>query len=203
MKSWLLCFLASLLAFSFMFATVTAAELQTTICYEEDKYAVGLSSSGVFKEEPDGKWKCCANTTIYNLSEENITVMWIHFKAINITFIDESFEELNIPPKNDTYDEILRPMKNFVMHWNITGFNKKPKIICVRVTMCLSEVEEPFISIEFIAEFPSALILPLFIVVSLIVVTTSKRKRVLCLGRTPDALAPNLKDVTRYIRARC
>jgi len=126
----------------------------------------------VFKYDEDGRWRCYANITIQNLSEENITLSWVCVSLINITFVDETSEELSdLAGYNFTVNLKLKPGNKFILHMTATefGFDKEPKIIWIRLESSYLEATKSVTMIlPIIPEFSSILILLLFMMATLL-----------------------------------
>jgi hypothetical protein len=137
---------------------------------------VKVDVNGVFRKDGDGKWRCYANITIVNNSYRNVTLRWIYLKAINITYIDETFEELDISG-NQTLNFVIQPEHEFSLSWSITeyGFTKEPKILWVLLQTPILEAYGTITLTTVIPEFPSMLILLLFMIAAL-AATVYKRK---------------------------
>jgi len=141
---------------------------------------INVDINGIFRYDDDGKWRCYANITIKNNSYRNVTIRWVYLNAINITYTDETFEELNIP-RNETLNYVIQPEQELSVNWNITafGFTKEPKILWVLFKTPISEAYGTITLTTVILEFPSFLILPLFMIATLLAVIVYRRKRVL------------------------
>jgi hypothetical protein len=133
--------------------------------------------NGSFKKDDDGKWRCYANLTIRNHSHKNVTIYWVYLNAINITYVDETFEELNIPG-NETTNFVIQPEQEFSMNWTLTayGFTKEPKTLWVLFKTPILEAYETITLTAIIPQFPSFLVLPLFMIATLLVVACMQQK---------------------------
>jgi hypothetical protein len=133
--------------------------------------------TGYFRLDIDSKWRCYGNATITNDYEENITIRWIHINAINVTYIDDTHEEIGVS-ENRTINQILLPGNSLTTSWILTayGFDKEPKIMCVEFKSSVAEFQNQIMSVAMIPEFPLFLILPLFIMVTLLSVLIYRRK---------------------------
>lgn len=135
--------------------------------------------SGIFFLDDDGKWRCNATITLTNVSEDNITIVWFYFDAINVTFIDGTHAELLDIPTNETVNLKLEPGKALEIHVTdlpLVGFDKRPEVIYGYIELALLEAELLLGYTVTIPEFTSFLILPLFIIVTLLTVIIHRRK---------------------------
>ncbi len=141
---------------------------------------VNVDINGIFRYDDDGKWRCYANITIKNNSYRNITIRWIYLNAINITYIDGDFEELDISG-NVTLNHVIQPEQEFSVMYTITefGFTKEPKILWVLFKTPILEAYRTIILTTVIPEFPSFLILPLFLIATLLAIIVYRRKTIL------------------------
>jgi len=137
-------------------------------------------SYGTFSLDADGKWRCNAVIRINNTSEGNITLMWAYFDVINITYIDETSERMDFRISNFTFeDQILKPggICEMDVWFTKAGFKKEPKIIWCQLASHYLEHEFSVISIfSIVPEFPSILILPLFMIATLLAVIVYRKK---------------------------
>lgn len=144
--------------------------------------AIDASIPAVFRYDGDGKWRCYANITIQNISEENITLMWVSFNLINITFVDETSEDLSdLAGYNFTDHLTLKPRDKFFLDAKITefGFYKEPRIIWIRLGSSFLEATSPLIAVlPIVPEFPSFLILSLLMIATLLAVIAINKKMV-------------------------
>jgi len=150
---------------------LTEPHPETPIMLEE----VNVGINGVFRRDGDGKWRCYANITIRNNSYRNVTISWIFLNAINITYTDETFEELNISG-NETLNHVIQPEQELSLEWTITeyGFTKEPKILWVLFKTPISEAYGTITLTTVIPEFPSAMVLTLFIILTSLAVALIK-----------------------------
>jgi len=132
---------------------------------------------GIFRKDDDDKWRCYVNTTIRNRCHKNVTILWIYLHAINITYVDETFEELNILG-NETINGVIQPEQELSKSWKLTafGFSKEPKFLWVLFKAPILEAYGAITQTTVIPEFPSFLILPLFMIATLLAVTVYRRK---------------------------
>jgi len=132
--------------------------------------------SGVFKYDTDGKWRCGLNVTIINDQDEPIDIRWIHLNVTAVTFVDDTYKELN-SPINDTRVFAMPAESNRTISYNLTeaGFDKEPKELHVD---CLVSTNRGLLLWyqQIISEFPSLIILPLFMTAALIAAIMYKRK---------------------------
>jgi len=168
-----LLFLAMLLWLAFLFPTIGLAADVT----------VDISTSAVFKRDEDTMWRCYANITIQNSYDENITLMWASVLYINTTFVDETSEQLTgLAGHNITLDPpiMLKPEDKCILGIVATdsGFDREPKIIWIYLTSSFFEALNPLaVVFPLVPEFPSLLILPLSIMVTLLAVIICKKTK--------------------------
>jgi len=138
---------------------------------------VRVDVDGFFRKDVDDKWRCHANITIENNCLTNITISWVYLNAIKITYTDDTFEELDIEG-NETLDLLIQPQMKLSINWTITtfGFTKEPKNIWVLVKTPISEAYGTITLTKVIPEFPSLIILTLFMTATLLTVIVYKRK---------------------------
>ena len=161
-----------------LIATITFLVMTVLISQTVSSQSIeSVSVTGVFRQDEDSKWRCYANITITNSNEENVTLSWIYLNALNVTYVDETSEELGISG-NSTVNQVLQPGENITASWTITefGFYKEPKILWVTVKASILESETPITLTTVIPEFPSFLILPLFMIATLLAVIVYRRK---------------------------
>lgn len=141
---------------------------------------VNVNINGIFRYDDDGKWRCYATITIKNNSYRNVTIRWIYLNAINITYIDDDFEELNISG-NETLNYVIQPKQEYSAMYTITefGFTKEPKIPWVLFKTPILEAYGTITLTTVIPEFPSFLILLLFLIATLLAVIVYRRKTML------------------------
>jgi hypothetical protein len=167
-----LLFLAILLWLAFLFPTIGLAADGT----------VDISTSAVFKRDEDTMWRCYANITIQNSYNGNMTLMWASVLYINATFVDETSEDLTgLAGRNISWDSpiVLKPEDKFILGIVATdsGFDREPKIVWIYLTSSFFEALNPLNAVlPLVPEFPSLLILPLFIMVTLLAVVVYRRK---------------------------
>jgi len=152
---------------------LTEPHPETPILLEE----VAVDIDGAFRKGQDGRWRCHTNITIINNSHKGITILWAYLNAINITYVDQETQKLDISA-NETLDRLVQPEQSFSMSWNITvlGFTKEPKILWLHFETPILEAYGTVALTESIPEFPSFLILPLFMIATLLAVIAYRRK---------------------------
>ena len=172
MKNRLL-FIAILLLLAFLFPSGLAAD-----------NTIDISTSAVFTRDEDTLWRCYANITIQNNYDGSLTLMWVSILYINVTFVDETFEQLaGVPGHNVTLNPplVLKTKDKFAFTLVATdsGFDKEPEIIWIYLASSFFEASNPLNAvISLVPEFPSSLVLPLFMITTLLTVIFYKRKRV-------------------------
>jgi hypothetical protein len=131
---------------------------------------IDISVPAVFTKGTDNKWRCYCNITIRNISEQNITLMWVGFNLVNITFVDETSEDLTaLKGYNFTMDPslLLKPGDKFSIDSTITdyGFEKEPTTIWIILSSSYLEFKTPLtVIIPIVPEFTSFLVLILLMI---------------------------------------
>lgn len=141
-------------------------------------YEFSTSTIGSFKRDDDNKWRCYGNTKLTNANEDNVTLSWMCLSAINLTYVDNTFQELDISG-NITLNRVLQSDEEPTFHWNLTefGFDKEPKLLWVMQEFCFSDFEDYITLVSAIPEFLPLLILPLFMIATLLAVIAYRRKQ--------------------------
>jgi len=136
-----------------------------------------IEMSGIFRYDFDGRWRCGLDLTIVNDNPEPLLICWIYLNVTDVTFIDDTYEEPN-SPINDTYAFGIFPYSSRTISYNLTeaGFDKEPKELHVDCQV-LTDRGLLWGSQNIIPEFPSFLILPLFMIATLLAVIVFRRKR--------------------------
>jgi len=138
---------------------------------------VVVTISGFLRFDEDDKWRYYATMNITNNGDVSVTISQVRTIILNVTYVDEAFENWNVSG-NITVNQVLYPESSLPLGWKITefGFLKEPKIIWVTLEIFLLGLEDPLTSTFAIPEFLSFLILPLFMIATLLAVIIYKRK---------------------------
>jgi len=166
-----------LILYSSLAALFFLQAIGVTFAHVESASNIDVFVTGSFRYHQDGKWRCNVNVTIVNNMDEPVMIPWICLYVLDVTYVDDTFEELNIPI-NNTVNIAMASMSSRTFYWNVTesGFDKEPKALSVEGKVH-TDIGD-YISWVIIPEFPSLLILPLFMTATLLAVILYRRKHV-------------------------
>ena len=127
-----------------IFAALFVTLLQLFLCFSpvSANEPVEIISNYRIKQDSDQQWRCYANFTIINTSEQNLTLAWFAVNLDNVTWTNGTEVILNVGPHNISIGQELQPgegITDLTIVFTTVGFSAEPSVLSLSIQISSPE----------------------------------------------------------------